>query len=145
MSKSCAMYTLHTIYKSIVRERRDLPLALLSSRPTAPLRRLRPAVQVPSHATSTEKAGNKPGLSGFARETGLEPATSAVTGRRSNQLSYSRKRGTMSELVHSFSERSGSKPSEACSRKRPQTSSPHPTKNFAKCRVCADEWNRTIV
>ena len=25
-----------------------------------------------------------------ARETGLEPATSAVTGRRSNQLNYSR-------------------------------------------------------
>ena len=25
------------------------------------------------------------------RETGLEPATSAVTGRRSNQLNYSRK------------------------------------------------------
>jgi hypothetical protein len=27
---------------------------------------------------------------GLARETGLEPAASAVTGRRSNQLSYSR-------------------------------------------------------
>jgi hypothetical protein len=26
----------------------------------------------------------------LARETGLEPAASAVTGRRSNQLSYSR-------------------------------------------------------
>ena len=28
----------------------------------------------------------------MARETGLEPAASAVTGRRSNQLSYSRNR-----------------------------------------------------
>ncbi len=27
----------------------------------------------------------------LARETGFEPATSAVTGRRSNQLSYSRR------------------------------------------------------
>lgn len=29
----------------------------------------------------------------MARETGLEPATSAVTGRCSNQLNYSRKHG----------------------------------------------------
>jgi hypothetical protein len=32
----------------------------------------------------------KPEFYTLARETGLEPATSGVTGRRSNQLSYSR-------------------------------------------------------
>jgi hypothetical protein len=39
-----------------------------------------------SHSSWVRQSG---GL-GMARETGLEPAASAVTGRRSNQLSYSR-------------------------------------------------------
>ncbi len=34
----------------------------------------------------------------LARETGLEPATSGVTGRRSNQLSYSRSKATAFRL-----------------------------------------------
>jgi hypothetical protein len=33
-------------------------------------------------------------LKGVARVTGLEPATSGVTGQRSNQLSYTRLRGS---------------------------------------------------
>jgi hypothetical protein len=39
---------------------------------------------------STPRAPVQRGLGPMARETGLEPATSGVTGRRSNQLSYSR-------------------------------------------------------
>jgi hypothetical protein len=39
-------------------------------------------------AADLEEIGVKPLK--MARETGLEPAASAVTGRRSNQLSYSR-------------------------------------------------------
>ncbi len=34
-------------------------------------------------------------LGGATRETGLEPATSAVTGRCSNQLNYSRMSSTL--------------------------------------------------
>jgi hypothetical protein len=36
------------------------------------------------------KLGAGAALSALARVTGLEPATSGVTGRRSNQLSYTR-------------------------------------------------------
>jgi hypothetical protein len=36
------------------------------------------------------KLGAGAGITALARVTGLEPATSGVTGRRSNQLSYTR-------------------------------------------------------
>jgi hypothetical protein len=39
------------------------------------------------------------GVPRVARETGLEPATSGVTGRRSNQLSYSRKAASADRRV----------------------------------------------
>lgn len=39
------------------------------------------------------RIGIADGLETLARVTGLEPATSGVTGRRSNQLSYTRNRG----------------------------------------------------
>jgi hypothetical protein len=39
-----------------------------------------------------------------ARETGLEPATSAVTGRRSNQLSYSRSCAEAQRLIRLLSD-----------------------------------------
>ncbi len=39
---------------------------------------------------SGERCAPFPSLKGMARVTGLEPATSGVTGRHSNQLSYTR-------------------------------------------------------
>ena len=38
-------------------------------------------------------------IENMARATGLEPAASGVTGRRSNQLSYARSRNTRSVLA----------------------------------------------
>ncbi len=47
-------------------------------------------------SSRNEKALVATRLFHFARVTGLEPATSPVTGECSNQLSYTRKRGTKS-------------------------------------------------
>src|SRR5258708_5685529 len=52
----------------------------------------------------------------MARETGLEPAASGVTGRRSNQLSYSR-----------FGSRLGTRPPRQC-----QSDQPRPDHVFTK-------------
>ncbi len=46
-------------------------------------------IAVPNRAKSLARFFHAKTL--FSRETGLEPATSAVTGRRSNQLNYSRR------------------------------------------------------
>ena len=43
---------------------------------------------IPPHRRFTEKASVEKILHRLATQTGLEPVTSAVTGRRSNQLSH---------------------------------------------------------
>jgi hypothetical protein len=49
----------------------------------------------------------------MARETGLEPATSGVTGRRSNQLSYSPATRRRSGRTGGLPDRIGQKPRQA--------------------------------
>ena len=72
-------------------------------------------------------ADSKP-LKTMARETGLEPAASAVTGRRSNQLSYSR--GCRNQtMIRLGNEDLKGRPSQV-----KVVANPHASQAFLRCR-----------
>jgi hypothetical protein len=64
--------------------------AAYASRHTAILRELLRDLTLSGSVLATARIAINLPLTSLARATGLEPATSGVTGRRSNQLSYAR-------------------------------------------------------